>query len=526
MKKNKRLIAKIFNGDKVVMTIDRNMLSCEFGALDRGNLTDVVNWGIYANRGSISFIDNIGYFNSQNVHSSNFKKYIVKFYLAKNQETLIATFKVDTFEFDDETRRVDIQLIAKVIELQKQPSTQDGNRDVLDFYEKSTKYLIGLEPPGNTDDIYKYYKNHPSYGLEEGDDLNNLRLTYIYCTYLTFGTLWDRMNKICQASMCRIFDDKDGLPIISGERPTKTPIIVNPKNIISISQSQFVKVPNVSIDIKNRMRHTNDETGNISKNVTVNYLLESDILRLPTSVSGVDSYDIVEGVNERKISFSWKSKLNLKSYIVNSILKTTTYSDGQSNDESMDDIGTSSPIYDYDTLIFGDELVISKSITNRIPKTISYLFDIYCFEDLSSETEEKETEKGYDITKIESNDLIQTKSYYGNHPDNGGVYLGNHILNEVVRRYGKGRECFEIECLFNDYYDVNGNKVFDTNDLSNHFNKYDIIVPYVMKKGKVVPLRVNEDETPKQFRIIGISYSYDGLLKQKLSIQEDRYDVD
>ena len=80
--------------------------------------------------------------------------------------------------------------------------------------------------------------------------------------------------------------------------------------------------------------------------------------------------------------------------------------------------------------------------------------------------------------------------------------------------------------MFNDYCDVNGNKVFDTNDLSAHFKKYDVIIPYVMKKGKTVPLRINEDGTPKQFRIIGISYSYDGLLKQKLSIQEDRYDVD
>ena len=119
MKTNKRLIAKIFNGEKLVMTIDKNMLSCEFGALDRGNLTDVVNWGIYANSGSISFIDKVGYFNSQNVNSAGIKNHIVKFYLAKNKEKLISTFKVDTVEFDDETRRVDIQLVSKIIDLQK-----------------------------------------------------------------------------------------------------------------------------------------------------------------------------------------------------------------------------------------------------------------------------------------------------------------------------------------------------------------------------------------------------------------------
>ena len=57
MATNKRLIAKLKDGDNVIMTIDSNMLSCEFGALDRGNLTDIVNWGIYANRGSVSFVD-------------------------------------------------------------------------------------------------------------------------------------------------------------------------------------------------------------------------------------------------------------------------------------------------------------------------------------------------------------------------------------------------------------------------------------------------------------------------------------
>ena len=86
MSNNKRLIAEIINGEEVIMTIDDNMSYCEFGALDRGNITDVVNWGIYANRGSISFIDNVGYFNNDNVNSLELKSAVVKFYLAKKNK--------------------------------------------------------------------------------------------------------------------------------------------------------------------------------------------------------------------------------------------------------------------------------------------------------------------------------------------------------------------------------------------------------------------------------------------------------
>jgi hypothetical protein len=129
-----------------------------------------------------------------------------------------------------------------------------------------------------------------------------------------------------------------------------------------------------------------------------------------------------------------------------------------------------------------------------------------------------------DDTNIQSNDLIQDGSYLFDSTNQ--LSLGDYILQEVSRRYSHGIECFEIECLFNDYYNENGELVFSKSDLSQHFNKYDVIIPYTVKRGKTVPLRKNSDGTPKKFRIIGISYSYDGLLKQKLSVQEERYDID
>ena len=103
MSKNKRIIAKIIDGNTIVMTIDQNLISAEFGALDRGSLTTVADWGIYVNRGSLTFIDNTGFFNNSTVNSPEIANYIVKFYLAyRDQENLIAAFKVQSVsDFND-----------------------------------------------------------------------------------------------------------------------------------------------------------------------------------------------------------------------------------------------------------------------------------------------------------------------------------------------------------------------------------------------------------------------------------------
>lgn len=535
MQKNKRLIAKIFNGDKVVMTIDRNMLSCEFGALDRGNLTDVVNWGIYANRGSISFIDNIGYFNNQNVNSTDIKKYIVKFYLAKNQETLIATFKVDNVDFDDETRRVDIQLIGKVIELQRKPSVHldFGNKELFPFSTTSAKYLLGLSEDA-TDPSYSGY--YPSYDLILGEDSKRIESTFIYCPYLPFGNVWDKFRKICQATMSRVIEDENGDPIITGERPSRTPIIVRPKNIISISKSDFVKVKNPSIDLTNRTRYENKKVEQISKQIFLNYDEDGE----PLSISGVGGYDFGETESDvsgsysyREANINYKSNIPYKTKSVSYSLKTENWDievEGKKTGSYSTESAPEQEVIggEYDTLFLSDSFNFFVSYTGQDRRLLSvdYSFNLDYFEDGTNKTKSKITDVDEEDTlKIDSNDFIQTLSYYKS-DDGKESYLGDYILDEVSRRYSNGIECFEIECLFNDYYDVNGNKVFDTNDLSNHFEKYDVIIPYVMKKGKTVPLRVNEDEKPKLFRIIGISYSYDGLLKQKLSVQEERYDVD
>lgn len=532
---NKRIVVEISKADELIMTIDENMLSCEFGALDRGNITDVTDWGIYANRGSISFIDNIGYFNQWNVHSSSFKNYIVKFYLAKYQRTLIATFKVDSCTFDDETRKVDIHLISKITELQRRMPPEPA----FTFREENCQYLIGLSNDLTESEVATYPWYYPSFGLTEGEENKNLEKTIIYCPYLPKENAWNRISNICQSTMYRVIESENGEPIITGSFPDRTAILVNPNNIIGISKSDFVIVQNSSIDVTNRNKYTNKRVEQISKHFDIQY----DETGTPISISNCD-YDIAN--NNASIScrfdIPYKTYSCSMSHVAVTVERTApryvTGTDGEA-EEIYEKASYVTKEFGGGAYVVGNDktsLLYKDKITNIVTeysggttdrkKSIDVDFYLTYFVDdgITSETNITDGTKSNEIVKISSNDLIQTGSYYIGDSEN--IPLSTYILEEVRRRYSKGIECFEIECLFNDYYDLNGNNVFSRDDLSDHFKKYDVIIPYVMKKGQKVPLRKNADGTPKKFRIIGISYSYDGLLRQRLSVQEERYDID
>ena len=540
MQNNKRLIAKIFNGEEVVMTIDRNMLSCEFGALDRGNLTDVVNWGIYANRGSISFIDNIGYFNNKNVNSPEIKRYKVRFYLTKDNQTLISTFNIEDVDFDEDTRRVDIRVVSPLLNLQNEKSS----KRIYLFNEANSSGLVGY--------INDFFPNS-NFSIGEGDFTN----ITIGCTYISVDTVWNIITKICQATMSRVVEEPNGDFKITSSFPQRTPIIVKPKNIIGFEKGDFVIIKNPNIVVTQRKKYDNEILDGSKSDFSISWGWDTENTENTENADILGTTGItlsnIENVKDGDRTIYYASgKITIKTpYKIFSLGNEETayniryiyFSNSTDKYPSLDTKTTSLGVLLETPSIENEQNIIAnlerRAIYDTFPAVSgsnsgykkfffsdgTFSFPITTFEDTGTDHLHHHKEDGTG-DEIESNDLIQNISYYENN-DGGKVSLGSHIVNEVYKRYHKGIECFEIECLFNDYYDENGNKVFDTNDLSNHFEKYDIIIPYVNKKGQTVPLRVNEDgRTPKQFRIIGISYSYDGLLKQKLSVQEERYDVD
>lgn len=551
MSKNKRLIAKIKNGNEVLTTIDSNMISCEFGSLDRGNIADIVNWGIYANTGHISFVDNNGNFNNYIINSPDIKSYSVEFYLAKNNQKLISTFKIDSADFDDETKIVDINVISGLLRLQNIQT----NSVIYPFVTTSSKTLLYLINDAIGDESAKI-----------AESVGFPTTIKIGCPYIAVDSVWNVATKLCQATMCRVIENPNGEASIAGEKQIKTPIVVNPHNIISVQKAGFAINENPCISYTIRKKYSNAFLDKANQKFSLSWDTSSienasgDRTEKFLGSQGITISNLVK--TETFDSYGRKSTEITANGVINIETPYKIYSiSGNNNQQSIYNVRNVGhrteedyPFVDSESSRSNPELFSNETIENE--QNISANFDgftiysdnflyvdgdlygnmqhfvsngttsfaITTFEDIG--TTRLSYDKDYaEEDVIQSNDLIQDISTYGNGDDE--IDLSTHIVTETYKRYHKGVECFEIDCLFNDYVDENGDIVYDGNNFTeSHFEKYDVIIPYLMRNGQKVPLRENQDGTAKKFRIIGISYSYDGLLKQRLSVQEERYDID
>lgn len=516
--KNKRLIAKIMDGDAAVMTIDNNLLSAEFTSLDRGSLTSVADWGIYVNRGSLSFVDGEGFFNNQTVNNASLLGYTVKFFLSyESSENLIATFKIASASLDEGTRRVSVECISKIGELQK-AKDPDG-KAIYDPVLAST--LFGYI--SNSAPIKMSVVEHTTSGVYK---------TRIYAPFLMAGeSFWSHTNKVCQATMSRAFDDKNGDGVISDAFPARTPIVISPRNILGVLRNDFVRVSSCSIE-ETTMDKKDGSLANASATFSV-FRNESNMATVE-SISNCDYR--LSGANG-EVAFIQKTIEASSTILVSETLSVKDVASGEmiesqgdryparmSNIGDATAVSAGSKIHLTYTPILNQTVQDANLINNFYATSVDVNFAGKHFVNKGAEVKHSAQDAEEDSLQISSNSLIQSESYFTN-DDGSTTPLADHILEDVMRRYGNGIECFELDCLFNDYYYEDGTRAFSGENLSSHFEKYDVVIPYVKKMGEIVPLRKHADGTPKKFRIIGISYSYEGLLRQKLQLQEEYYEV-
>ena len=526
---NKRIVVEISKADELIMTIDENMLSCEFGALDRGNITDVTNWGIYANRGSVSFIDKNGYFNNSNINSLELKSAKASIYLVKNDKVLISTLYVDDVEYNDATKQVDIQLISGLPKWQSKITKES----IYPFYETYADEIINIICDRFGVEIISQETDFLGYKIR------------VDCPYIEPGNLWDIVNQVCQATMSRIIETEEGDAKITSCFPKRTPIVVSPKNIIDIPQNSFARIVNSSIQYKKITVYKNKVTDSTTSNIRINWSGFAN-----ASVSGgatLNFYQLIPGLSPNSTNdvyargiYTFKTPHKIyRTYDIKTFLDTKEVDQLSGVTKELQTEGS---FFESSRILNGSNIKCSADdvkvrtiqtnsagvvITDKHVVGVETRVPIDGFDD-NGTSEEIQINTKYanePIVQIPSSDLVREHSECWT-VDNTYVKLYKYILQEIKRRYEKGIECFEIECLFNEYVNESGDVVFDGKDLSQHFKRYDVIIPYVSKSGKTIPLRTNPDGTPKKFRIIGISYSYDGLLRQKLSVQEERYDVD
>lgn len=122
-----------------------------------------------------------------------------------------------------------------------------------------------------------------------------------------------------------------------------------------------------------------------------------------------------------------------------------------------------------------------------------------------------------DSLSLPTNSLIQENKVWEDVP-----LWSDKVLQNVVKRYSKGKEVYELKCSLANYYDVNKKLIICPTDANypTTFQKYDIVEPYIFTSSGEVPLSTTKENKPKFFEIIGIDFEYKGVVFQKLTIQE------
>ena len=515
-----RLTAEIISNNESIV-VSGNILSVSFSALDRGNLTDIVDFGIYANNGSISFIDKYNLYNKLKENPLFLKTATVNIFLSKNgTRNQLYSFSTEDYEVEDETGVFTINLISKLLYWQK----KEIEEAIFPYYDKTAEELLDIVCSTFNVQIIK-------------DEDFKGRWIYINCPYIPKGNLWEIVTEICKATMSRVYEDANGVAHITSCQQKRNPIVVTPNKILNVSSKNFVSVINSSISYKKIGKFYNESNEQTQREV---YFTWDDISNVACSGANLVFTDLMPELAPNSTSYLYATgkaeiKTPYKIYKTGDIKNIETKRK-ISNDKTEEIIDFNSTFFSLDS-VKDDKIILSSFLdkvgvfeTNNLSvpyirtftDSVSVDVNFYGYEDLG---EGILTDKNYkypneEFVVIESSDLVRENSYY--FFDNKKLY--SHILSTIKSRYGNGIGCYKIQCLFGDYYDEKGNLVFD-NSTYLSFKKYDVIIPYIIRRGQYVPLETNSDGTPKQFQIVGISYDYKGLLKQTLYVQENKKDA-
>lgn len=519
--------AKIVYNEDVLLDIRSNMKSANISCLDRGSLSSIVEYGCYANTGEFTFVDYTKTF--QEIYESGILyDCSIKIFISANygeNRKLIATFLIEDFEYED-TYVVHVTLKDPILKLQNHPFPKIREFDKISLYDIFNKYCYGVKLSNVSESIFR--------------EIN------IRAAYAESSSLWDFVNKLCQATLCQCCSDTDGIPIIVSPLPSKYGICsIRPKHIKTIAEKvskDKTKIAGASISFLKRIISENLPVGDEKHKTIYNtYLVNNDLI--------LEGVSLVADENNSEVKAVRDGQYISVSYTINSngtIHRLT--SDGRSRIIAKEIFGPSvnndgNFPYNVQTItkrkyiettekkfsISSDGKSASVttnffSINNAVGTNyIDIYTDIYCtiygdfFVDEGEGTRSFGSETN--ATQLSTNELIQFNSKWGT------TFLPEKILSIIEEKYSNGIDCVELECIIGDYTYANSTTIRyspSNPDLKNHFsfNRYDIVRPYVIKNGVEVPYSTDAGGNPKDFVIIGIRYNYDGILRQSLMLQE------
>lgn len=505
----KKLIAEIIFNTESILVSD-SLLSTSFGALDRGNVTELAEYGIYANKGTLSFIDrNLSFKNlyEQYKGTTDVK---VRFWIGYN-DTCLATFDIENAKINDETNQVEIDLISHIMQWQNKKVHRSLFRQYNAlFFSKS---LL---------DLVEFAKEF--WGIEVNIKTDRLARTIVNCPDIEDSpTVWDFMTEICQAGMCMIFDDEYGVPCICDTTPNNSNIIITPNKILGIGDDVESSIPNASITVVNRTKHKAALNDRYTKQI---YLYDSngDVVSYDQDLLTFEEYADVGEYHSAHVRYG--VAFQNPTFSIDGIIcrGDRGYKDLSSIDEDVvvkfRSLYLSLSLFSNHAIV---ELTISPSKYSPEAGFDPYMWfrNVRIYLKTTYYTDEDE-EKSYTTSEtkqpklLTANKFIQTESTYA------GKDLSTEILDTIKSRYANPIKCLEMECLLGEYKDNDGNVILAKGDL---FKKYDTVIPYVIRNGKKEPYSIDDNGEPSSFEIVGVEYSYRGLFRQKLYLQENRVNI-
>ena len=504
------------NSQKTIHIIN-NIISVDFSSLDRGSVDDIINWGIYANSGTVEFIDTEKEF-ANFIKQENLEQIRVAIFISSyTKRKRLATFDLEDFTLSKTTGKVSLQLADPILKWQ---DIQDDR-----YYKFSNTTLKAL-----ASELASRYSISLNFTITASSMLTD---SVIYCPDFEANSFWGNMVKICVAGHCRIYSNSEGEPEFSYDDETVSKnILISPYHILDIKDyvsKEKTKIPNPYITAKSRFKYTDERIKSIPfviYNVSTtdgNAHWENNIdnstneIFYNKTLSQSTESDIATFKGNFELLGKIKQITKIKYLVTRYNHAYLPSPERKETNVSIIPITANSAFYSYNNRIaLSFQIQTAKRIAGQNPFVIPNGKAIV-YADYYEDSEDMRYVIGDGASfDLPTNDLIQVHSLH-----NPSEPLGEFLARRVLQQYGKGIECYEIECIVSDYYYEDGTLALNgANEGIDTFKKYDVVTPYIIVNGKSEPLSVHETGKPKKFRVIGVKYNYKGHLKQTLYLQE------
>lgn len=534
MQNGKRIVAKVMlasnSSGASPITIDDNIINASFENLDRGNSSNLVEFGIYANRASLTFIDTDGIYEKLSSLETWASVEVVFYLYNGNNFKKAKTFIIEDFDFDESAKLMQMELVSKIIKWQEILIPK--------IYMFRSSSMVTLQEL--IAEINDYLS--PIHGFVLYIDYNSssaFERSLIYCPYIEPTSLWDIVSKICVFCGGTVYEDADGNAYLTSALPAaygyNDDVIIQPKDILKISnhsprykKKDKYKSP-LSILCKTREKYTNHIWESISyevyryipdeKNQFTEYVGDRQSVNSGITITRLDTYwsKMIWGLTSQKPLYQPRGVTSTASvynhpatgpyYFHTTEKEFLSHRNDIVNFRSWDN----SLIYQIDTQTRydgdGNKLFVMDATTNVKG---DFFIDEEDEEKIYSEVSFPNLPK----VTVPTNELFQTNNVYritdNNKYDYSQVYL--EMFYKTARS-----ETLEIECLFTEYYNEEGELILSPNSKDiTFFSRINRVRPFVIRNGEKVPF----DKTSQNlYEITGIKYSYDGLLRQTLYLK-------